>query len=328
VLTGDTDWLKAHAEGVLTESLGLVTNAVQSDRPDVLRLLLEFGLDPDERQRVGGLEEVVWSWGQPLRECAIAGNTVMAAILLEYGANPNTNVYAASTAMHEALQRDDARMVQLLEEHAGIVNVTTAAYLGLTDRVRQLFDDEKTGSLPSEASSGWESLAYGVLESALDGGHIDIVRMALAHLDWRPGDARWQGMLMRPLGKHEVSDRERYVECFRMIINRSGVELPWRFGRTLLHDVAADWPRSAPMSAEDRIAFATILLEKGARLDLRDDLLKSTPLGWASRWGHVELVKWLLEQGADPIEADAEPWATPRAWAEKMNHPHVLVALG
>jgi hypothetical protein len=27
------------------------------------------------------------------------------------------------------------------------------------------------------------------------------------------------------------------------------------------------------------------------------------------------------------VEADAEPWATPRAWAEKMGHDEVLTVL-
>jgi ankyrin repeat protein len=82
------------------------------------------------------------------------------------------------------------------------------------------------------------------------------------------------------------------------------------------------------MGADDRLAFARILLEKGAPLDARDDLLRSTPLGWACRWGHAELVSLLLAHGADPIEADAEPWATPRAWAEKMDRREVLAILG
>ena len=60
---------------------------------------------------------------------------------------------------------------------------------------------------------------------------------------------------------------------------------------------------------------------------MRDDLLRSTPLGWACRWGRVELVTLLLERGADPVEADAEPWATPLAWAEKMGHDPVLAVL-
>jgi hypothetical protein len=32
------------------------------------------------------------------------------------------------------------------------------------------------------------------------------------------------------------------------------------------------------------------------------------------------LVEFLLERGADPVEADAEPWATPEAWDRKMDH--------
>jgi hypothetical protein len=37
-------------------------------------------------------------------------------------------------------------------------------------------------------------------------------------------------------------------------------------------------------------------------------------------------VKLLLERGADPLEADAEPWATPRAWAEKMGYQAIIAA--
>ena len=62
-------------------------------------------------------------------------------------------------------------------------------------------------------------------------------------------------------------------------------------------------------------------------MDIRDDLLKSTPLGWACRWGHVEIARLLLERGADPAELDADQWATPRAWAAKRGHRDVLAIL-
>jgi ankyrin repeat protein len=62
-------------------------------------------------------------------------------------------------------------------------------------------------------------------------------------------------------------------------------------------------------------------------MDVRDDLLKSTPLGWACRWGHVEIARLLLERGADPAELDADGWATPRAWASKRGHRDVLAIL-
>jgi ankyrin repeat protein len=73
--------------------------------------------------------------------------------------------------------------------------------------------------------------------------------------------------------------------------------------------------------------MATLLLDAGATMDQRDDVLRSTPLGWACRWGRLGMVKLLLERGADPVEADAEPWATPRAWAAKMGHDDVLDVL-
>jgi hypothetical protein len=36
------------------------------------------------------------------------------------------------------------------------------------------------------------------------------------------------------------------------------------------------------------------------------------------------MVKLFLARGADPVEADAEPWATPRAWAEKMQRHEIV----
>jgi ankyrin repeat protein len=81
------------------------------------------------------------------------------------------------------------------------------------------------------------------------------------------------------------------------------------------------------ISDEELTPFAAASLDAGARTDIRDDLLQSTPLGWACRWGRAGLVRLLLERGADPVEADAEPWATPQAWAQKMGHEAVVAML-
>jgi hypothetical protein len=39
------------------------------------------------------------------------------------------------------------------------------------------------------------------------------------------------------------------------------------------------------------------------------------------------MVRLLLERGADPIEADAEPWASPAAWAKKTDRHDAAMLL-
>ena len=111
-------------------------------------------------------------------------------------------------------------------------------------------------------------------------------------------------------------------ESFKLILDH-GVDPDVRGGGgyTILHHLASDYA-----SAENRVIRATMLLDAGASLTIRDSLLKSTPLGWACRWGRIELVRLYLERGADAVEADAEPWATPLAWATKRGH-HEIVQL-
>ena len=60
----------------------------------------------------------------------------------------------------------------------------------------------------------------------------------------------------------------------------------------------------------------SILLDYGADLNVIDDLLQSSPLGWAVRWGKYDLARLYLERGADPTLAGAD-WATPLVWADR-----------
>lgn len=81
---------------------------------------------------------------------------------------------------------------------------------------------------------------------------------------------------------------------------------------TILHD----------MAQKGKIDRAELLLRYGAAIDPVDDEYRSTPLGMAARWGHAEMVRFLLESGADPEKAGAS-WATPLAWARKKGHAEV-----
>ena len=81
---------------------------------------------------------------------------------------------------------------------------------------------------------------------------------------------------------------------------------------TLLHDMAhtGDVPK------------ARLLIQHGADINYVDDEYRSTPLGYAARWGHTAMVKLLLENGADPNKSGAS-WSTPIAWARKKNQAEI-----
>ncbi len=337
VMLGDEDSLRAfHERGVLApprDDRGwLLRLAIDHDRQDMLALLLDLGLDPDARVRVDDVDEVAYTWGMPLYECARHGKHAMAEVLLEYGADPNGQVYASGTPLSEAYgQRDDA-MVALLERYGGTSNPSMAGLYRRRDLAARLLAEHGDASLPDDGF-GSGTVAEQLVASAARGGDAEILRMGLERIDVPHGDPRWTGLLRAPLGFwnhgigpwcHHDWDRGTYLTCFRMILERSGPpNNRLRCGTTILHEIVT---MGDHVTAEERVAFATAALDAGARLDVRDDILESTPLGWACRWGREELVRLFLARGADPAEPDAEPWATPLAWAGKKGH-HGLVTL-
>jgi hypothetical protein len=231
--------------------------------------------------------------------------------------------------MFTAYSRADWKMVDLFTRYGGVPEASTAGLYRQTELARKMLAGEAKYRLEGE---GQETLAKQLLWGGACGGDPEIVRMALERVAWPRDDPRWFGMLEQPLriwnhgtiGAHW--DRATYLACFQLLLNRCDPNLRGResFGLTILHSVAGSREH---VTAEERVAFATMLLDAGARLDIRDNLLKSTPLGWACRWGRVELVKLLLERGADPVEADAEPWATPTVWARRKGHREITALL-
>ncbi len=81
---------------------------------------------------------------------------------------------------------------------------------------------------------------------------------------------------------------------------------------TLLHD----------MAQKGFVDKADLLIKYKADIDPVDEAYQSTPLGLAARWGHLEMVKYLLSHGAD-INKSGAPWSTPLAWARKKGHREV-----
>jgi ankyrin repeat protein len=309
---------------------GLLQAAVRSDRPVVLRQLLELGLNPDERTRIGHHEDQTFSTGGPLMEAVNTGRIDMARVLLEHGADPNAQVFASGSPTYAAhhggsprRHAPDPAMIDLMLKHGGWIDAASVGYLREVEIARGMLAGEIDPHLELGTFSG-QTVAEQILWSGASGRCADIVRMALDRIDWPRDDPRWFWMLWRPLPGHEDLNDAEQVDCresFQLILERCDPNLRApESGQTMLHEVIA---RDHGVG----VALATRLLDAGARTDIRDEFLKSTPLGWACRWGRVEMVTLLLERGADSLEADAEPWATPGAWARKMGHPHIAVLL-
>jgi ankyrin repeat protein len=308
----------------------LLQVAVRSDRPAVLRQLLEMGLDPDERMQIGAHEDQTFSAGGPLMEAVNTGRIEMARMLLEHGADPNAQVWTSGSPTFAAYSggsppthAPDPAMIDLLLKHGGWIDAASVGYVRQVEIARRMLAGDLDPHVELGTFSG-QTVAEQILWSGASGRSADIVRMALERIDWPRDDPRWFSMLWRPLPGHEDLNDAEQADCresFRLILARCDPNLQTReSGQTMLHEVIAR-DHGVGMS------LASILLDAGAHTDVRDGFLKSTPLGWACRWGRLELVELLLARGADPIEPEAEPWATPLAWAERRQHAGIASIL-
>ncbi len=295
---------------------GLLTLAVKHGQLDVVRLLLDLGLNPDEPTLLSELEEPTSSFGSPLWHAAATGRLDIAELLLDRSADPNANLYASGWPLSRAYERGDERMKRLLFDRGAKAEPHLIAQAHDIDEARRLLE-----SNPTEQAI--EDLCW----SACDGGCPAIVEMALPHLKIAPDSPRWNWYLIQPVrslgderGALPPVTPDDLLKCLALLLKHGIDPNVARMGQTALHFTAA---RNGVPDEADRARFAAMLIDGGARLDLRDDLLKSTPLGWACRWGRTEMADLLIARGAAFNEPDAEPWATPLAWARKMGHASI-----
>lgn len=294
---------------------GLLTLAVNHGQIEIVRLLLDLGADVDERIVLEELEEATPSWGKPLWYAALANQLQIAQLLLDRGADPNANVYASGWPLRNAWGHSDGLLKKLLLERGAKPQPYMIAEAHNVDEARRLLNADSS-----------EDLARELAWSACDHGCLAIVELALPRLAWPRDDARWHWVIIQPIRGATAGrkDPQGHFACMAALLKHGVDPNVMRYGQTALHFAAA---YQGNVSGEDRARFAAMLLDGGARLDMRDDLLQSTPLGWACRWGRINLAQTLIARGAPVDEPDAEPWATPIAWARKMGREDMVAAL-
>ena len=309
--------LRLHREGRLPNEIhmfrgGLLAIAVRVNRLDMVATLLDLGLDPDESVVAddGGR-----SWGMPLWFASMCGRHEIAELLLARGADVNAIVYACGDSLgarHSRRREDEGPVAQAWSAHSRSNSFRTAS------RAEKPRKRSSTGRMPGASLNVARSDAHGPGGAdALGGRRSDpeIVRMCLPHMTRQ---ARRSLVELRP----DARDAARQLQAHPGPRRRSR-----RSRRRGIYHPAPPRDGSLSSANEHRVTRATMLLDAGASLTKRDPLLKSTPLGWACRWGRIDLVRLYLERGADPLEPDAEPWATPLAWATKRGHHEIVQSL-
>jgi Ankyrin repeat len=300
--------LRMHREGRLPNEIhifrgGLLGIAVRVNRLDMVATLLDLGLDPNEFD--GGE-----SSGMPLWFATMCGRHEIAELLLTRGADVDAVVCACGDSMGRA---EDEKMKALLRKHGARLTVESVAD---PETVRAILD----GAVIAYCLDGTEPLTAKQAAEFLCGGEPEFIRMCLPHITRKRDDPWWNGVLMTA----------KLPEGLKLVLDRGvDVNIPFEGGYTMLHHlttpVAGRRGAFAP-TEDEHCKRAAMLLDAGASLTIRDSLLRSTPLGWACRWGKIQLTRLYLERGADPVEANAETWATPVAWATKRGH-HEIVEL-
>jgi ankyrin repeat protein len=225
---------------------GLLTLAVKHGKLELVRLLLDLGADVDERTMLEELEEPTLSWGKPLRNSALAGDLEITKLLLDRGADPNANVYASGWPLRNAWRHKDDSVKRLLLERGAKPQPYMVSEAHDVAEAKRLLDHDAS-----------EELAQELAWSAADNGCAAIVEMAVAKLRWAVNDNRWHWIIIQPIrGAGGDPASEGHFDGMRALLLQGDA---------------------------DRSRFAALLIDYGASHDVRDDLMKSTPLGWACR---------------------------------------------
>src|SRR5262249_7904654 len=155
---------------------------------EMVRLLLDLGADVDERTMLHQLEEQVLSWGKPLWHAAWNGNRDIAELLLDRGADPNSNVYASGWPLQHAYRHPDGVVKKLLLDRGAKPQPYMVAEAHDIEEARRLLEADSSEDLASE-------LAW----AAADQGCPAIVEMALSRLAWPRDSSRWHWILIQPV---------------------------------------------------------------------------------------------------------------------------------
>lgn len=299
------------------ETDNLLHHAIPVGRPtpdhlQVVRRLVEAGADIDAN---GGIGDSAGS--SALEKAAWLGQLEMIRLLLDVGANPDQeNAIDQRRPIDEAAEHGHRNIVAALIEAGAAYGLEHTIKVGMLKETRTLLDAD-----PARVN---QPLPSGDWPLHLAAGKQGIFKLLLRRgADVQAKDGRGYTALMaaREAGNEkavqELLQRGVPNDIFGAIANRDEAQVAalLRDDPTLAHPVGKG---PAPIMWAVRsgsIPIIELLLEQQVELEIRrpDEYCDSSPLLLAIRSHNDELVRCLLNAGADPDPKDT-------AWAYPLTH--------
>ncbi len=279
-----------------------LSSAAAEGNEAMVKLLLENGADPMKPENNAPKGFALWV-------AAFKNHPGIVEMLLNAGADPHTMVHASGSAFTAG--KNHPKVLEIFKrfteipidpdpgEQKGLDPVVEAILDNDLEKVRQYLDEN-----PSLATNNDTFYNEGYLSIAANREFTEIIDLLIERGATIPDQSNWAPNYAF---KH-LDLARRFLEN-----GASPNHCNW-LKRTILHD----------FSYRGDLDTVNLLLEFGAAIDPIDMEYQSTPLGFAARGGQVEVVKRLLEAGADPNLPEHPPWAKPLAWAKARNHQEVV----
>lgn len=263
-----------HLRELLDQDASLATARSSRSHPTLLQCLALEALEvPNKVEMAQMLIEGGADVNGALGAAACIDNVEIAALLLDRGATVNGT--GSWSPLEEALYWNNRRVIDLLlDRGASVHNLRLAAGLGRTDLIESLFESD--GRLKPEA--GKIDWPFGDMEKA----------NCKISDDLQASVAQWSHDQQEIINNAFIyACMHDQMDAAKLLLKRgaqiNAIPPGFDYAGTGLHYAALNGHRE----------MVDFLIEQGAKVDVKDAKVNSTPAGWAEHGGHEELGQFL-----------------------------------